>query len=332
MGMAKKRYLKKGRNIEPAVMTMTFATPAPDPGQPYGGTWYIDLSQCASLVNRRFYRQGLCWSVAGIKLSSTSTGTVALNKIPVNWVSFNSWKKAQAMWNKQQKEALAEGGSQSAAAKFRDFKVYANTAHVSSGFAANLLPIDGAGNDFTPGEWQPSQIVLPNVNADASGSTVDPAERFLHMVGPNVFGALSRGIVEGYADSRAYPQSPDPVSPDMGDSDNWMARMFDVGNDMEEVLDNATDRNDNLPYPQVDYPGGETQAPGLENHDFSSIVSYGGAGLSIGTQYMKGGLFPAGLIEVTWDPQSDPQGNLVIQIDLVPGDHRGYLAEKMQDV
>ncbi len=334
MGMAKRYSSKKGKKIEPAAMTFTFATPAPvAPETSYAGEWYIDLSQVASLVNRRFYRHGLCWSVSGIKVQSASTGNVAFSKIPVNWVSFNAWKKAQAMWNKQQKEALAEGGSQSAEAKFRDFKVFADTGHVTAGFANNLLPFDASGSTFTAGEWQPSQIVLPNVNADASGSTVDPAERFLHMVGVNTFGSLSRGIIEGYADSRAYPQSPDPVSPDMGDADNWMARMFDVGNDMEEVLDNATDRNDNLPYPQVNYPGGQIQAPGLENHDFASIVSYGaGPGLTVGTQYLKGGLFPSGLIKIAWDPQSDPQGNLVIQIDLAPGHHRGYLVEKMQDV
>lgn len=233
--MAKRRYTAKSRNLQPAPMTMTFATP-----DTTGGSYYIDLSQCASLINRRFYRQGLCWSVAGIKVSAPGTGAVTIAKIPTNWVSFNAWKKAQAMWNKQQKEALAESGGESSEAKFRDFKIYADTEHVTAGFASNLLPIDITGNPFAPGEWQPSQIVLPNVNADASGSTVDPAERFLHMVGPNVFGSLSRGIVEGYADSRAYPQSPDPVSPDMGDTDNWMARMFDVGNDMEEVLDNTT--------------------------------------------------------------------------------------------
>ena len=127
--------------------------------------------------------------------------------------------------------------------------------HVTAGFASNLLPVDMDGNTAAPGTWEPSQIVLPNVNPDATGSDIEPAERFLHMIGQNVFGALSRGVLEGYADSRAYPQSPDPVGPAMADPDNWMARMFDVGNDMEDVLENATLRNDTLPYTQVDYPG-----------------------------------------------------------------------------
>ena len=57
------------RNMEPAVQTMTF-TNITAPG---GGlsTSYIDLSQCASIINRRFYRQGLNWAVAGFKITAT---------------------------------------------------------------------------------------------------------------------------------------------------------------------------------------------------------------------------------------------------------------------
>ncbi len=91
------------------------------------------------------------------------------------------------------------------------------------------------------------------------------------MVGTNNNGGISRGIIEGYADSRAYPQSPDPVSPAIDSGNNWMRAMFDVGNDNEDITDNATDRNDNLPYPQVNYPGGQNQAPTLQVHDFSLL-------------------------------------------------------------
>jgi hypothetical protein len=316
MNMAKKRYSKKGS--EPAVYTLYLATGT----DPYPGDFYVDLSQVASLVNRRFYRQGINWAVAGIKVASLGTGTVTLSKIPTSWVAHNAWTKAFNAWNRQQKEALAEAGGESAAAKFRDFKVYADVAHVTAGVAANLLPIDSDGNTAIPGEWEMSQIVIPN--AGAPGVT---EERFLHMVGLNANGTVSRGVVEGYADSRAYPQSPDPVSPDLDSANNWLARMFDVGDNMPEILDNATDKNDNLPYDQDEYPGGSTNMPGLEIHDFANIVSYSAGAGNIGVQYMKGGQFPCGLMKFTWDPEGTT--NLAIQIDLVPGDHRGYLCEKM---
>jgi hypothetical protein len=58
-------------------MTLTFATP-----DTVGGAYTIDLSQAASLANRRFYRQGINWAVASVKVLSNSTGTVQLYKLP----------------------------------------------------------------------------------------------------------------------------------------------------------------------------------------------------------------------------------------------------------
>lgn len=310
--------------MEPAAMTLTFATP-----DTVGGNYYIDLSQAASIVNRRFYRQGINWAVASIKVFSTSTGAVGWAKLPNTWVMSNAWRKAFEAWRSQQNKALEEGGAESMKAAFNDFKVYMDTDHVSASFAANLLPIDFSGTTATPGTWEPSKIVLPNVNPDGTGSNVEPAQRFLHVVGTNVNGALSRGIIEGYADSRSVPQSPDPVGPDIGDSDNWLARMFDVGSDMEEVLDNATLRNDTLPYNQDNYPGGQTQLAGLEYHDVAQLVSYSGAN-NVGTQTIKGGNFPCGLMKFTWTPEAS--GNLVVQVNLVPGHHRGYLCEPMTEM
>ena len=319
MVMAKRYSSKKGRNLEPAVMTMTFATP-----DTVGGSYTIDLSQVASVLNRRFYRQGINWAVGGFKFLSTGTGAVTIGKIPNTWVTANAWKKAFEAWNRQQREALEAAGGQSAAAKFRDFKVHMDVTHVTAGFSANLKPIDLAANSATMGEWDASQIVLPNV----AGPGVT-GERLLHMVGVNVNGATSRGVLEGYADSRAYPQSPDPVSPALDGTDNWLARMFDVGDDIDTIIDNAIDKNDDLPYPQADYPGGETQLPGLEYHDAIQIVNYS-AGNNVGTQYGKGGNFPCGLVRIGWTPEG--AHNLVIQVDLVPGTHRGYLCEPMGDM
>ncbi len=327
--MAYRRSNGKGRSkkVQPSALTISIPTPSVSGGA--SGKFYIDLSQIASLLSRRFYRQGINWAVAKIKVSSLQAGAVTIGKVPTTWVTSNAWEKAMSVWRKQQEEALEEGGSESMKAAFNDFKVFADTDHVTAGFAANLLPIDYSGNLAAPGTWEPSKIVLPNVNADASGSTVDPAQRFLHMCGVNVFGASSRGILEGYADSRAYPQSPDPVGADVGDADNWMARMFDVGNDMEEVLDNATLRNDTLPYPQADYPGGQLQLPGLEWHDFCQIYQTS-ATTNVGIASMKGGMFPCGLMAVSWAPETT--ANVVLQIDLVPGHHKGYLCEPMQEM
>lgn len=321
---------RTSNKIQPAIMTIQCKSPGVASGAT--GEFTLDISQMASLVNRRFYRQGLNWAVAGFKILTTQNGVLTTKKLPNTWVTSNAWEKAFRAWNKQQMDSVEEAGAQSAVARFRDFKIHADPVHVTAGFVANLLPLDGqlpVQQPYAAGEWQESLIVVPNLLNDASGSAVNPAEYTLHMVGDNKpTGLASRGIIEGYADSRAYPQSPDPVSPDIADADNWLRAMFDVGNDNEEITENATDRNDNLPYPQVDYPGGEVQAPALQVHDTSFIT---GTTLS-GTTRVKGGNFPCGLVRFDYANTGGSTGNIVIQIDLVPGNHRGYLAEPMTEM
>ena len=316
---------RMSNKIQPAVLTVTTITPTVAPGAT--GEFTLDLSQIASLVNRRFYRQGLNWAVAGIKVLTPTLGNVQVQKLPNTWVTSNAWEKAFRAWNKQQMEAIEDAGAESAVARFRDFKIYADVSHVTSGFASNLLPVDGANTAYTTGEWQESIIVLPNNLPDASGSDIEPQEYRLHMVGANINGSVSRGIIEGYADSRAFPQSPDPVSRPIASAQNWMRAMFDVGNDNQEITENATDRNDELPYPQENYPGGETQAPTLEYHD-GAIVSTTTIG---GTTRLKGGNFPCGLMRFLWNP-TDLTSGIRIEIDLVPGNHRGYLCEPMTEM
>ena len=328
--MAKKRSYNKMKKIEPAVQTLIFQTQPIDAGAT--GVSYIDLSQCASIVNRRFYRQGINWAVSGMKVLSGKEASITISKLPETWVCGNAWEKGFRSWQKQQDEALEESGAQSMKARFNDFKVFADVEHVSATFAANLLPqvvIGGIAAPYDAGTWEPSKIVLPNVNPDGTGSDVEPAQRFLHMVGVNINGASSRGIIEGYADSRAYPQSPDPVGPDVSDVDNWMSRMFDAGNDMEEVLDNATLRNDTLPYDQDEYPNGEGNGAALQVHDVDSIT-----GTTIGGMTrIKGGMFPCGLIRIDHLNTSTTNNvNLTFVLDLVPGNHRGYLCEPMTEM
>ncbi len=205
-------------------MTVTTNTPTVAGGST--GSFTMDLSQVASLINRRFYRQGINWAVAGFKVFTSPgvSGQVSVKKLPNTWVTSNAWEKAFRAWNKQQMEAVDDSGSESGVARFRDFKIYADETHVTAGFGSNLLPLDGqlpVAQAYAPGEWEESLIVVPNIIADASGSTVNPFEYTLRMCGVNNFSG-SRGIIDGYAQSRAYPQSPDPVSPPLQNDTNWV--------------------------------------------------------------------------------------------------------------
>jgi len=338
--MAYKKSSKKQRSskIEPSVMTMTFPTP-----DTVGGRYYIDLSQCASLLNRRFYRQGLNWAVAGIKVISTKAGTFSVAKLPNTWVMSNAWEKSMRTWMKMNNAALAETAS--VRPRFLDFKVYADAEHHQLGYGANLLPVSYAGVIADPGEWESSKIVVP-----LTDGTDNAFSRELIAVGANypgnsaVTGLNALSLIEGYAASRGLPNIADPNVPDDASDvngnapQNWMQAVFNEGTDQDShVLDDLIAENNQAPYPfendganlDTMYPGGATQLSGLEWHD---IVTLYESNLTngVGNQRVKGGNFPCGIIAFTWTP--DSPANVVLQVDLIPGSHRGYLCEPMTEM
>lgn len=327
--------------LQPAVMNLLVNVPAAteEGGELVKGEGYVDLSQCASILNRRFYRQGLQWAVQDFKILQSAdisaNGRFTIEGLPLTWVCSNAWHKAFAMWRDQQNETIDEIGGESAIAKFRDFKIFMDSKHVDSwwdtkpnSWSTNLLPVMSGGGTFDPGEWQPSQVVLPNVADDGTGSIVDPYEYYLHMVGYNNHDFRSRGIIDGYEYSRSYPQSPDPVSPPLDAVDNWMRQMWDVGADNSLITDNITDKNDDLPYTQVNYPGGELQAPVLELRYHTDIVQSTAQSTTHTSFSAPGGMFPCGLIKLS----NSTDKIIEVMINLVPGNHRGYLAAPMQDM
>ncbi len=340
--MARRR---RGRKIQPSIETLHFRLV----GSQQSG--YIDLAESLSIANRRAMKQGMTYAIAGIQVfaGSSVTGRVLVEKLPTSWPVSNAWHKSFAMWKKQQDDVVRESGAQSAVAAFRDFKIYADATHATEhqGGKSNLLPqmsaLLGSGGTTDPlvGEWQYSEIVIPNATADASGSLVEPVQRYLHMLGANDNGGISKGIVDGYAKSRSFPQSPDPVVPEGADGivsfENWMSRMTNVGNDNPEILDNAVNTNDELPYDQEEYPGGEDQFPNLFLHDMIDITGDQNIQWS-----MKGGSVPCGLLKIykenstgsTPGPDGDdtPAKVLDVFIHMVPGHYRGYLAEAMQEL
>ena len=139
--MARNSRRSRGmKKLEPAVQTMIFSVSVAQ-GQTVNN--FIDLSQCASLMNRRFYRQGLNWAVAGIQVHSATdadklAGGLVLQKLPETWIMSNAWEKGFRAWQKMNDEALEE--SESVRPRFLDFKIYADSDHHNAGYAANLLP------------------------------------------------------------------------------------------------------------------------------------------------------------------------------------------------
>lgn len=311
--MARKRQTNRhSSKVQPAPKTLSFFIPAL-------GVNYIDISQCASIVNRRFYRQGLNWAVSHFTFISAAPGQVVVQKIPDTWMASNAWHKTYVHWKKQQDDAMRDAGAISTIAKYRDFKIHADPAHVTAGFPGNLLPGVFTG-PFLAGEWTSSQIVIPN-DGGVAGATV---EYGLHMVGPDmaVGAGQSKALIENYADSRSVPFSPDPAIQDPADS--FFSEMIDLGEIQEQVVGNATDHNDLLPYNQDSYPGGATNGASLEFFDIThfTTTTVSQKNKMIGTN------FPCGLIKL----DSNIDGAITVLVHLVPGKERGYLTQDMQDM
>ncbi len=153
-------------------------------------------------------------------------------------------------------------------------------------------------------------------------------------------------MIEGYAASRGLPDIQDPNVPDDAASANdnipanWLASMFNEGTDQTEaVLEDMITENNIAPYPfenatvgattftDTQYPGGANQLPGVEMHDFELITSTTVGG----TTRLKGGNFPCGLMKIGTVGFAEAS-NIVLQVNLVPGDHRGYLCEPMTEM
>ncbi len=348
MGMAKRKYSKRNK-IEPAVQTLVL----PLPSTSAGGTTvsYADLSQIACLVNRRFYRQGINWAVAGFKFltatpapGATLKGEILMEKLPNTWIMSNAWEKSMRAWSKMNREALAE--TPSVRPKFLDFKIYADAGHHQAGYGANLLPYSAAG-PATPGEWKSSTFHIPEVNSFPSGNVLEREAIAVGASYPGVSAATGLdaiSLIEGYAASRGLPDVLDPNAPaDAGDAtgpvpENWMSALFNDGTaQTDEVIEDMISDNNIAPYPfendgvhtDTMYPGGANQLQGLQVHD---STTYGATTIG-GTTRLKGGNFPCGLVKMTHVVAADSTAhNVVLYVDLVPGNHRGYMCEPMTEM
>ena len=342
--MAYKRNGKKNRRMrktEPAELTMNYVLPAHGSD---GSRRYIDLSQCASLVNRRFYRQGINWMVSGFTLHNITgtAGSCVIKKLPTTWVMGNAWEKTFRAWQQMIENSTDEAGSQSLKGRFLDFKVFADKQHHSLGSSKNLLPFvedtTGVKRFFAPGQWQMSDVTIPKT-FPLAGDAGEVTDFELIAVGANGPGAGASGkdaksLIQGYADSRALPSPEDPNVP-ADASQNWMMRLFSEGTQQDEAVTGMLEvTGDNPPYPfegdvagtlDTMYPGGETNAPALTWHDQINVTT-----TTVSNKVSsKGGAFPCGLISLHYE---GTLADAILQVHLVPGPHRGFLCEPMTDM
>ncbi len=303
-----------------------------------GHVHYIDLAQSLSLVNRKMYRQGMCYYVHSVVAqlpNTTGASKLDIQTIPDTWVANNAWVKAYSLWAEMNQKVLADNPS--VQGKWRDYKVFFDAAHFGGGSGTagptlNLLPMDGSGNLFNTGEWATSVFVRPQHEVDpATGLPLAADEYASHMLGADV-GALTPGsglnsgaIIQMYQETRARVVE-SPVVP-AGMSTSWGTLLTDDGSQEPELADVIEDESDNPPYDLTKYPGSGTatadegtgQVPLMTVKDNYPVVSS-----------FNGFLVPLGLMKLTFAHAEGESGSAFdLWINLVPGTYHGIHALPM---
>ena len=334
------------RKPEPVVLEIQFNLPP--------GPSYLDINQVTSLINRKFIRQGMQVPVQSLEVQfkpnpgqTSAVGDVLIEKLPTTWIMANSWVKGFKAFERMNREALEE--NESVRPKFLDYKIYADAEHHQRGFALNIMPTSIPNK----GEWESSKVFIPeawNVEQPDGTNTVSTYE--VIATGANYPGAGASGrdavsLIEGYAASRSLPDIQDPNTPDDASSintaqpANWIAAIFNDGITRDaDIIDELITENNIAPYPfengeiegfpgtywtDTMYPNGANQTPGLQFHDNLLITTstIGGSDTAIG------GIFPCGLAKFTTTIEN---GTATLILRLIPGEHRGYMMEPMQEM
>jgi len=307
--------------------------------QPSVGTQYVDVAQCAALINRKGLRQGYSYFIQDVTLFAGAAAIgggapneLIIERLPNHWPAVNAWTKSLSVWRKSEDQVLDL--QPSIAAKWRDFKIFMDSTHANQShqLLGNACPVGFGDWDIaspTAGalgyDWTASEIVIPN--DPASTSPEGDEAYFLHMVGGNN-GTKSKSMILGYANSRSRPMSPDPNKPA---STGWMVEAFDDGDNLAQIEGNVRAHNDEPPYYLQEnpasgteyYPGGSSNMGGL------SVVAEMSA-----TQYQtrkSSGPFAANCGLLKFTNGGDSAGSL-IRIRLAPGPYKGLLAVPMQEL
>lgn len=320
----KKTSMMKPKKLQPAVVSLNYDMPTSE----VGVTRYVDLAHDLSLVNRKLFRQGYQYAVAGITVTDavgiTNAVEFTANTAGNSWITQNAWTKGHSFWNEMNKEVLEDNPS--VQGKWADYKVFLNEAQS----AANTLRVlDGASAPWPAGEeWEISRYVVPQHDVDPATGAVLPASEFVAaLVGPDDLPNGRFSLVKAYEDSRATVQDIAPNVP-VGLPTSFYLQLMDDGSQDPELATVIQDANDQPPYCMGagEYPGGSAfgfsgattrVARGVKN-DFAPTMTLPGFTAECG-------LIQLGARRAT----GGGSAAIRVQIHLVPGDYRGVMAKPM---
>lgn len=307
LSMARSRKTRKSKIQKHEDKVALFWSGAAGTSGTFSDSVYIDVAQCASIINRKLIRQGQMFRIKNLRAytqdNAPSEVDLRISVIPRVWPFFNGYKKARGMWH-QMNKTLTDGLSPTIYPKYHDFKVLMNEAHYDNhlgGGDTNLLPVDGDNVAVPAGEWIYSNF------AD-SGSTADNYK--VHVLGDHAGsdGAwTSVGIIQAYAESRSYPKTDATVTdggvPSALIGSPWQ-RLFGDDDQSGDVITNLLADNDAPPYSSTSYAGGSGSFEGGLNVLKTRLQS-NAIGSATGTALVGAPTFdaPLGLIRIELDAE-----------------------------
>jgi hypothetical protein len=309
--------------LQPAPLTLHFqltVNPAVDAIET------LDLAQVLSLINRRGYSQEYEYAVAGVRISSTKDLRCLISTLPRTWAFANAHTKSKAIWDKMNEQVLEDQPSMKQT--WAGFKIFFDDTHETAGANDNMIPWGYITALPTADyEWFYSKITVPN----------DPQINH-HLIGIGDDTATSFGIIKGYADSRSRPSADSPNHPV---DETWMLKLFDAGEQLDDLETVIGQDGDSPPYlighddgEEEYYPGGANTAQNYSHYEISRTnIRTGQLG---GRATAPGFTAMCGLVRFALsnqDASEPPQPSTVdIFVDLVPGNYKGYAALPMKDV
>lgn len=284
-------------------------------------TQFIDIAKALSIVNRRFYRQGLYYYVNSIEVYNNEQGVVDLHTIPDTWTTKNAWSRTFKLFQKMN-ALIGPPLTSGIMPKYHDFKVFMNTLHRATGSEnPDLHGINAAYLSMTADDWVYPQFV----SADDDQDPVANADEFyIHMMGPHAGSAdnwSSVGAIASYADSRATVTQYSPNIDETNLPIDPLLSVFDMSSEEQfnDLLENLGTDNDEPPYDFDDYIGE------LDNH--MTHVARVGTEVGLGRVGRASGFCaPMGLICV--DPQDITSAFRVV-LNLAVGTYHGVYAERV---
>ena len=286
-----------------------------------GSTQFIDIAKSLSIINRKFYRQGVYYYVNSVEVYNNETGVVDLHTLPDNWITKNAWNRGFKLFQKMNR--MVDDVSSGFRPKYHDFKVYMSPLHYQTGSASPRLYDINAGTSgaLNPDDWIYSQFV----SADDDGDAIQDADEFfVHMIGPhngNSDNWNSVGLIRSYQDSRATVQITDPQdTPTTPGHEDPLINVFDMSSEeqMNDIINRLDNDNDNTPYDVDHYIGRDS--------DHMQHVARIGTEIGVGRVGRASGFCaPFGIICV------DPHGVATpfrVVLNLAVGTYHGVYAER----